>query len=247
MEFSASDPVVRLCLQGLGLAEKGLLKEASQPFQQAWNAATEDLQRFLSAYFLARYGQGSAEPLRWYQTALELALRMDDPAVHSAFPVLYAGIAQCYEALGDPERAKQSRALEASSGGGPTDPGPFYHGTRADLKVGDLLTAGQGSNYRQGLTMNHVYFTALLGGAGLAAALAKGGPRERVYIVEATGGFEDDPNVTNKKFPGNPTRSYRSEAPLKIVGEALDWPKPAPAELEKWRQRVAVNEGEIIN
>src|SRR6478735_6921108 len=99
------------------------------------------------------------------------------------------------------------------------DKGPFYHGTRADLKVGDLLTAGFRSNYRPEVIMNHIYFTALVNGAGLAAALASGEGRERVYIVEPTGSFENDPNVTNKKFPGNPTRSYRSTDPLKIVGE----------------------------
>jgi hypothetical protein len=76
---------------------------------------------------------------------------------------------------------------------------------------GDLLTAGRDSNYQTELTMNHIYFTALANGAGLAAALAKGDGRERVYIVEPTGSFENDPNVTDKKFPGNPTRSYRFE------------------------------------
>jgi hypothetical protein len=86
------------------------------------------------------------------------------------------------------------------------DNGPFYHGTRADLQVGDLLTAGYKSNYRPEITMNHIYFTALVNGAGLAAELSKGEGRERVYIVEPTGDFENDPNVTDKKFPGNPRR-----------------------------------------
>lgn len=117
--------------------------------------------------------------------------------------------------------------------------GPFYHGTRADLKVGDLLTAGYKSNYDPRVTMNHIYFTALPNGAGLAAALAKGDGHERVYIVEPTEGFENDPNVTDKKFPGNPTRSYRSQAPLKIVGELLDWVRLTPEELQQWRERVA--------
>ncbi|RYY65184.1 MAG: NAD(+)--rifampin ADP-ribosyltransferase [Chitinophagaceae bacterium] len=92
------------------------------------------------------------------------------------------------------------------------DEGPFYHGTRADLQVGDLLTAGYPSNYRPEVLMNHIYFTALVNGAGLAAALAAGEGEERVYLVEPTGPFENDPNVTDKKFPGNPTRSYRSTA-----------------------------------
>ena len=96
------------------------------------------------------------------------------------------------------------------------DNGPFYHGTKADLQIGDLLTPGFRSNYRPEIVMNHIYFTALSNGAaGLAAALAPGDGRERIYIVEPTGSFENDPNVTDKKFPGNPTRSYRSRAPLR--------------------------------
>jgi rifampin ADP-ribosylating transferase len=99
--------------------------------------------------------------------------------------------------------------------------------------------------------MNHVYFTALANGAGLAAALAKGAGRERVYIVEPTGHFENDPNVTNKKFPGNPTRSYRSTAPLKILGEVAEWVRQTPEELQQWRARLAAMEAdatkEIIN
>jgi rifampin ADP-ribosylating transferase len=127
------------------------------------------------------------------------------------------------------------------------DDGPFYHGTRADLNVGDLLTAGFKSNYRPEITMNHIYFTALVNGAGLAAEVSKGVGRERVYIVEPTGVFENDPNVTNKKFPGNPTRSYRSLEPLKIVGEVTDWVRLTPEELQKWRSRLADIKGDIVN
>jgi hypothetical protein len=129
----------------------------------------------------------------------------------------------------------------------PHDNGPFYHGTKADLQIGDLLTAGSSSNYKPELIMNHIYFTALANGAGLAAALAKGDGRERVYIVEPTGSFENDPNVTDKKFPGNPTRSYRSQAPLRIVGEVTDWVRQTPEELQKWREKLANVKGEIIN
>jgi hypothetical protein len=85
--------------------------------------------------------------------------------------------------------------------------GSFYHGTKADLNIGDLLTAGFNSNYKPEVVMNHIYFTATLNGAGLAAELATGTSKPRVFIVEPTGEFEDDPNVTYKKFPGNPTRS----------------------------------------
>lgn len=131
------------------------------------------------------------------------------------------------------------------------DDGPFFHGTRADLRAGDHLTAGFRSNYRPEVTMNHVYFTALVGGAGLAAELAAGDAEPRVYEVEPTGPYEDDPNVTDKKFPGNPTRSYRSAAPLRVVREVVDWPRLTPEALATWRARLAElaadERGEIIN
>ncbi|MGO1594980.1 MAG: NAD(+)--rifampin ADP-ribosyltransferase [Sphingobacterium sp.] len=129
----------------------------------------------------------------------------------------------------------------------PADQGPFYHGTKADLQIGDLLTAGGTSNYQTELVMNHIYFTALINGAGLAAALAKGDGPDRVYIVEPTGQFENDPNLTNKKFPGNPSRSYRSQEPLKIVGELTDWIRITPEELKNWKDKLANNKGEISN
>lgn len=131
------------------------------------------------------------------------------------------------------------------------DEGPFFHGTKADLQAGDLLTAGFRSNYRPEVVMNHIYFTALVDGAGLAAELAAGPASPRVYVVEPTGEFENDPNVTDKKFPGNPTRSYRSSAPLRVVGEVDDWPRLTPEALQGWRDRLAVllheERGEIIN
>ncbi|WP_394367071.1 NAD(+)--rifampin ADP-ribosyltransferase [Chryseobacterium gallinarum] len=129
----------------------------------------------------------------------------------------------------------------------PSDKGPFYHGTKANLQIGDVLTAGGLSNYKSEFKMNHIYFTALVNGAGLAAALAKGEGRERVYIVEPTGNFENDPNLTDKKFPGNPTRSYRSENPLKIIGEVTDWVKPDPEELQRFRDKLENSKGDIIN
>jgi rifampin ADP-ribosylating transferase len=133
----------------------------------------------------------------------------------------------------------------------PLDEGPFYHGTKADLHEGDLLTAGFRSNYRPEIVMNHIYFTALRDGAGLAAELAAGDGEPRVYLVEPTGSFEDDPNVTDKKFPGNPTRSYRSAEPLRIVGEVLDWTRLTPEALQEWRDRLAAlaadERGAIIN
>lgn len=108
------------------------------------------------------------------------------------------------------------------------DNGPFFHGTKAQLNVGDLLVPKRQSNYQDRI-MNHIYFTATLEaakwGAELAVALSNTAEiqDERIYIVEPLGEFENDPNVTDKKFPGNPTRSYRSKTPLKIVGELATW------------------------
>ena len=135
------------------------------------------------------------------------------------------------------------------------DDGPFFHGTIVELSVGEFLTAGRRSNYRPEIVMNHVYFTASIDGAALAAEiaaeLAGGSPRPRVYAVEPTDAFENDPNVTDKKFPGNPTRSYRSSAPLRIVGEITEWPRLTPEQLQTWRQRLSVllstEGGQIIN
>ena len=131
------------------------------------------------------------------------------------------------------------------------DDGPFFHGTKADLRPGDLLTAGFRSNYRPEIVMNHIYFTAVADGAGLAAELAPGDREPRVYEVEVTGEFENDPNVTDKKFPGNPTRSYRSTASLRVIREVHDWTRLTPEVLTAWRERLAAirddERGEIIN
>jgi rifampin ADP-ribosylating transferase len=131
------------------------------------------------------------------------------------------------------------------------DEGPFFHGTKADRVVGELLTAGFRSNYRPEIVMNHIYFTAVVDGAGLAAELAAGEGIPRVYEVEPTGPFENDPNVTDKKFPGNPTRSYRSTAPIRVVREMTTWTHLTPEVLQTWRERLAAlaadDRGEIIN
>lgn len=247
MEFNPNNNVVKLCLQGMGMEEQDKPEEARRLFLQAWNEATDTFEQFLAAYYIARHQNNTSDRLQWLETALQLALKINDSSVKSVFPSLYSSIATCYEELNNSDEARKNYELAASFTNEPSDKGPFYHGTKADLHVGDLLTAGSSSNYKAELIMNHIYFTALVNGAGLAAALAKGDGRERVYIVEPTGSFEDDPNVTNKKFPGNLTRSYRSEAPLKIIGEVTDWVRQTPEELQKFRERLANSTGEIIN
>ena len=247
MEFNPNNHVVKLCLQGMDMEGKGKPGEAGRLFLQAWNEATNDFEKYTAAYYVARHQKNVADKLKWLEAALQFALKINNDNVSGAFPSLYSGIAKCYEDLGDFDNAKKNSELSIAFTGKLSDKGPFYHGTKADLKVGDLLTAGNRSNYQHEIIMNHIYFTALVNGAGLAAALAKGNGRERVYIVEPTGNFENDPNVTDKKFPGNPTRSYRTQAPLKIVGEVTDWVKLTPEELRKWREKLANSKGEIIN
>lgn len=247
MEFSPRNNVVRLCLQGMEMEGRHSPEEASRLFFQAWNEATNDFEKYIAAYYVARHQKDSSDKLRWLETSLQFALKINSDAVKGAFPSLYSNIAKCYEDLRDLDSARKNHDLANSFTNKPSDCGPFYHGTRADLQVGDLLTAGVRSNYSPDVIMNHVYFTALVQGAGLAAALAKGGGRERVYIVEPTGSFENDPNVTNKKFPGNPTRSYRTTSPLKIVGELTDWVRQTPEELQQWREKLANVKGDIIN
>jgi len=231
----------------MDLEANGKPDEAIRLFLQAWNEAINDFEKFIAAHFVARHQKNVSDKLKWLETGLQLALKIDNDAVKDGITSLYESIAKCYEDLNDPDNAKKSYELAKSFMGKPSDKGPFYHGTKADLQVGDFLTAGYSSNYKSALTMNHIYFTALVNGAGLAAALANGDGRERVYIVEPTGTFENDPNVTNKKFPGNPTRSYRTEAPLKIVGEITDWVRQSPGELQKWREKLANSKGDIIN
>jgi Rifampin ADP-ribosyl transferase len=118
-------------------------------------------------------------------------------------------------------------------------PGPFYHGTKADLKTGDLIGPGYASNYGKRRNARFVYFAATLEAAIWGAELAQGDARERIYVVEPTGAFEDDPNLTDKKFPGNPTKSYRTRDALRIVGEVAEWTGHSPEQLKHMRDRLA--------
>ncbi len=110
------------------------------------------------------------------------------------------------------------------------DHGPFFHGTKAELKIGDLLSPQHLSNY-QDKKSNYIYFTATLDAAKWGAELATSKAMERIYIVEPTGDFENDPNLTDKRFSGNPTRSYRSKAPLKIIAELGAWERHSEEEI----------------
>ena len=115
----------------------------------------------------------------------------------------------------------------------------FYHGTRADLKPGDLIKPGHTSNFEKERTANHVYFARTLDAATWGAELAAGDGRGRIYVVEPTGPFEEDPNLTNKKFRGNPTKSYRSRSPLRVTGEITDWQGHSPEALKAMKDGLA--------
>jgi rifampin ADP-ribosylating transferase len=116
---------------------------------------------------------------------------------------------------------------------------PFYHGTKADLAIGDLIAPGYASNYGARRIAAFVYLTATLDAAVWGAELARGDGPGRIYIVEPTGPFEDDPNLTDKRFPGNPTQSYRTRAPLRVVGELRDWTGHSPEQLQAMLNRLA--------
>lgn len=119
------------------------------------------------------------------------------------------------------------------------DPGPFLHGTKATFAPGDLITPGYASNYGERRQANFVYLTATLDAAVWGAELAAGEGRGHVYVVEPTGPIQDDPNLTDTKFPGNPTRSYRSRDPLLVVDEVTDWAGHPPEVLQRMRDHIA--------
>lgn len=114
--------------------------------------------------------------------------------------------------------------------------GVYLHGTKAGLVVGEMLVPGRESNFEEGRVMNYVYFTATLDAATWGAELAEGQERGRIYVVEPVGEFEDDPNVTDKRFPGNPTQSFRTREPLRVVGELVDWVAHSPERLRAMRE-----------
>ena len=122
---------------------------------------------------------------------------------------------------------------------GNDNPQRFYHGTRADLKPGDLIAPGYASNYGQQKKASWVYLTGTLEAAIWGAELAVGEGRQRIYVVEPTGPIVDDPNLTDKKFPGNPTRSYRSQRPLRVTGEITEWQGHSAEQLKAMRDNLA--------
>jgi len=116
----------------------------------------------------------------------------------------------------------------------------LYHGTKANLEAGDLIAPGFNSNYGKRNKARYVYLSATLEAATWGAELAVGVGRGRIYIVEPMGVFEDDPNLTDKKFPGNPTKSYRTKSPLRVIGEVVDWVGHSPEQLKMMRDHLEI-------
>lgn len=115
----------------------------------------------------------------------------------------------------------------------------YFHGTKADLKLGDLIQVGVNSNYSENKKAKYIYLTGTLDAAVWGAELAAGNGPERIYLVEPTGPIEDDPNLTDKKFPGNPTRSYRSKDPFRVVGEVTVWEGHSPEQVKAMKEGLA--------
>jgi rifampin ADP-ribosylating transferase len=129
MEFSPSNNVIKLCVQGMDTEGKDKPEDAGRLFLQAWNEAANDFEKYIAAYYVARHEDDFPDKLKWLETALRFALRVNNEAVTSAFPGLYSKIAECYEDLGDTHNAKKNLELANSSAADPSDKGPFYHGT----------------------------------------------------------------------------------------------------------------------
>ncbi len=133
-----------------------------------------------------------------------------------------------------------SKSIQGKSEEGKASPfvQTYFHGTRADLRVGDLLGSGHSSNYRD-KPLKHTYVSATLHAAIWGAELALGDGKERIYLVEPLGKVEDDPNVTDKKFQGNPTMSYRSEKPFRVIGEVTIWQSHSAEEIRAMKEGIA--------
>src|SRR3954470_14346314 len=138
MEFDPNNNVIKLCVQGMEMEGKGKAEDARRIFLQAWNEATNDFEKFTAAYYVARHQRNVRSKLEWLETSLQFALKINDVTVKGAFPSLYSNIAKCYEDLTDLDNAKKNHELANSFSGNLSENGPFYHGTKADLQVGDL-------------------------------------------------------------------------------------------------------------
>ncbi len=242
MNFDPNNKIVKLCVSGMVMEFDSLTI-----YKKAWEESELDFEKIISAYFLGKTLTDLNEKLYWFKVALDVAIKSDEYYLKSALKILYEKIGEVYEELGNIEFAKENFDKATEQEAMPLEKATFYHGSRAALEIGDMLLPGFGTNNEDDLVIKHVYFTAILDSAGLAASFASGDGEEHIYIVEPTGEYENDPNLTDKKFPGNMTRTYRSTSPLKIVGEVGDWRKRSKEDREIWFENFKKNKGKINN
>lgn len=245
--FNPKNPTVAACVLSMRLTAQGKQPEANEILQQTFQQVTNPFEKFIAAFQIASLTSDDRSKCKWLEKALIYVQQAKDQNSDTALKQIYEQLSTAYKRLNVTTLAQKYYELAKQQSLLPNDPGPFYHGTRAELSVGDLLTAGKQSNYEADLKMNHIYFTSNLEGAILAASLAQGKGQERIYMVEPTGIFEHDPNVTDKKFPGNLTCSYRSTYPLEIVGEVTNYTKQSEDERKEWQENIAKHQGKIIN
>lgn len=248
MEFHPNNPIVQICLEAQNLENSGDLTSALQLLNNHFDLIDNDFDAYLLAYFIARLETSVEVKLLWFERCLNFAQKVNSRVTRSAYSSIYKQMSVLYKSLKQMDDSFEMDLKSKEFKNVSDDDGPFYHGTKANLQVGDELTPGFRSNYHSEVVMNHIYFTAVINGASFAAELAKGDTEPRVYIVQPLGDFENDPNVTDKKFPGNPTRSYRSLKPIKIVGEITHWEKMNPEILHEWKNKLSkFSKEDIIN
>lgn len=169
MRFNPTSPFIQQLMQAIIQTEQGELAQAATTLDKMYRQTEDDYEKFLLAYQFSKVTTDIFERVKWLSVSLESAQKVDDEEVKSAYVTLFRDLAEAYKALGNYDYEKKYLELAETEPTTPTDQGPFYHGTKADLKVGDLLVPGGLSNYQDDLVMNHIYFTAYLNGAGLAA------------------------------------------------------------------------------
>lgn len=246
-EFSPSNKIVKMCMQAIYAYENNEFDKAIVLLEDAYKCSETEFEKFVSSYKKAEYENDLNNKLKWFEISIKHAINSDCISSKTAYSTLYLNIAKTYEKLNELENAKKNYDLSNKYKEMPQDNGPFYHGTNVNLNVGDLLSAGRKSNYKDGLVMNHIYFTSNLSGAILAAKLVSEDNMGHVYVVKPIGDFENDPNVTDKKFCGNLTQSYRTTSDLEIICELVDLDNNSSLDIKEFKEKIYKNDKEIIN
>ncbi len=247
LEFDPNNEVILKCLKAQKLFEDGKDDEANIVFIKAQEKVSNKFEEFIFLYYQSRVLIDEKEKLSILKKAISIAKNLNNDIARSALTSLANQVADIYQKQGKIQKYSEYNNLAQSYIFKISDIGPFYHGTNVKLNVGDLLKPGFKSNYNSDVIMNHIYFTASKRGAAFAAELVAVENKPYVYLVEPLGNYENDPNVTNQRFIGNPTRSYRSDKPLRILEIITKWEQHSPDQIKAWREKVKNNKGKIIN